>query len=440
MQHGKNEFSTNASLKARRDDALPAGLPSKSGVYVAKAENAELWDVEGKRYIDFIGGIGVLNVGHRHPKVVAAIKKQAEAFIHTSFGIAQYEVYVELAERLNRLAPGPTKKKTALFNSGAEAVENSVKFARRITGRPGVIAFEGAFHGRTLLATTLTGKSKPYKQGFGPLVPGIFHAPYPDEYHGVSVRTCISCLDHIFKTSIPVEEIAAIIVEPVQGEGGFNPAPAEFLQHLRKLADQNGIMLIADEIQSGMGRTGKMFAFEHAGVEPDMLCVAKSIAAGLPLSALIGKAELMDKIATGGMGSTYGGNPVACAAALAVLDIFEEEGLLNRANDIGAKVAASWRALANGDAKGHFGDVRQIGGMIAVECVKDGDAMKPNGDLAGKIQTEARDRGLIMTTAGAYAQCLRCLVPLTISDRHLDEGLAIFAEATKAAIASMPKA
>lgn len=436
MEYGKNEFATNAELKSRRDEALPVGLPSKSGVYVSKAENAELWDVEGKRYIDFIGGIGVLNVGHRHPKVVAAIKKQADAFLHTSFGIAQYEVYVELAERLNKLAPGPTKKKTALFNSGAEAVENAVKFARRITGRPGVIAFEGAFHGRTLLATTLTGKAKPYKQGFGPLVPAIFHAPYPDEYHGVSVKTCVACLDHIFKTAIPAEEVAAIIVEPVQGEGGFNAAPAEFLQHLRKVADQNGMLLIADEIQSGMGRTGKMFAFEHAGVEPDLLCVAKSIAAGLPLSALIGKAELMDKIAPGGMGSTYGGNPVACAAALAVLEIFEEEKLLERANAIGGKVARSWRSLQAGVAKGHFGDVRQIGGMIAVECVKDGDGSKPNGDLAGKIQAEARDRGLIMTTAGAYAQCLRCLVPLTISDSQLDEGLQIFAEATKAAIAA----
>ena len=343
MTHGKNEFTTNAALKVRRDDALPVGLPSKSGVYVSKAENAELWDVDGKRYIDFIGGIGVLNVGHRHPKVVAAIRKQADAFLHTSFGIAQYEVYVELAERLNKLAPGTTKKKTALFNSGAEAVENAVKFARRITGRPGVIAFEGAFHGRTLLATTLTGKAKPYKQGFGPLVPAIFHAPYPDDYHGVSVATCIACLDHIFKTAIPAEEVAAIIVEPVQGEGGFNAAPPAFLQHLRKLADQHGMLLIADEIQSGMGRTGKMFAFEHAGVEPDLLCVAKSIAAGLPLSALVGKAELMDKIAAGGMGSTYGGNPVACAAALAVLDIFEEEKLLARADVIGGKVAARIR-------------------------------------------------------------------------------------------------
>ncbi len=440
MDHGKNEFTTNAALKARRDDALPVGLPSKSGVYVAKAENAELWDVEGKRYIDFIGGIGVLNVGHRHPKVVAAIKRQAEEFIHTSFGIAQYEVYVELAERLNKLAPGPTKKKTVLFNSGAEAVENSVKFARRITGRPGVIAFEGAFHGRTLLATTLTGKAKPYKLGFGPLVPAIHHSPYPDVYHGVSVVSCVKYLEQIFKMSIPAEEVAAIIVEPVQGEGGFNAAPPEFLQHLRKIADQNGILLIADEIQSGMGRTGKMFAFEHAGVEPDLLCVAKSIAAGLPLSALVGKAELMDKIAAGGMGSTYGGNPVACAAALAVLEIFEEEKLLARANVIGERVAANWRCLQNGVAKGRFGDVRQFGGMIAVECVKDGDATKPDADLAAKIQTEARDRGLITTTAGAHAQCLRCLVPLTISDRLLDEGLTIFADATAAAISAQPAA
>lgn len=438
MDHGRNDFRTNEILKNRRNEALPAGLPSKSGVYVARAEGAELWDVEGKRYIDFIGGIGVLNVGHRHPKVVEAIKRQVDAFIHTSFGIAQYEVYVELAERLNKLAPGPTKKKTALFNSGAEAVENAIKFARRITGRPGVIAFEGAFHGRTLLATTLTGKSKPYKQGFGPLVPAIFHAPYPDAYHGVTLETCLRCLDHIFKTAIPVEEIAAIIVEPVQGEGGFNPGPKEFFQGLRRLCDENGILLVVDEIQSGMGRTGRMFAIEHSGVEPDMVCIAKSIAAGLPLSALTGKAELMDKIAAGGMGSTYGGNPVACAAALAVLDIFEDEGLLERAEEIGRRVADSWRALQDGPAKGRFGDVRQVGAMIAVECVKDGDPRKPDGDLAGKIQVEARDRGLIMTTAGAYAQCLRCLVPLTASDRLIDEGLEIFAAATRAALNPKP--
>ncbi|MEO1136275.1 MAG: aspartate aminotransferase family protein, partial [Pseudomonadota bacterium] len=359
MEHGKNEFATNESLKARRDEACPAGLPSKSGIYAARAKGAELWDVEGKRYIDFIGGIGVLNVGHAHPKVVEAVKKQTEQFIHTAFGIAQYESYVEVCEKLNRLTPGSTPKKTTLFNSGAEAVENSIKFARQITGRPGVIAFEGAFHGRTLLATTLTGKSKPYKVGFGPYVPAVFHAPYPDEYHGISVEGSLACLDHIFKTAINADEVAAMIVEPVQGEGGFNPAPKAFLEGLRRKCDENGIILVADEIQSGMGRTGKYFAFERAGVEPDFICVAKSIAAGLPLSALTGKADLIDKVVPGSMGSTYGGNPVACAAALAVFEIIEEEGLLRRAEEIGAHTEKRWRELQNGVGKGVVGDVRR---------------------------------------------------------------------------------
>ncbi|MEM1396963.1 MAG: 4-aminobutyrate--2-oxoglutarate transaminase [Pseudomonadota bacterium] len=431
-----NEFVSNEALKERRIEALPMGLPSKSGIYAAKAENAELWDVEGKRYIDFIGGIGVLNAGHRHPKVVQAIKDQADAFIHTCFGIAQYEVYVELAERLNRLAPGESPKKTALFNSGAEAVENCVKFARRITGRPGVIAFEGGFHGRTLLATTLTGKATPYKVGFGPLVPGVFHAPYPDTYHGISEATCISCLHHIFKTSIPVNEVACIVIEPVQGEGGFNAAPASFLKALRSLCDEHGILLVADEIQSGMGRTGKMFAIEHAGVEPDMIAAAKSIAAGIPLAAVIGKADLLDQIAPGGMGSTYGGNPIGCAAALAVLEIYEEEGLLERAVQIGEQVATRWRDLQSGVAKGVFGDVRQFGGMIAVECVHDDNPYRPNGAVAGEILMAARERGLLMTTAGSQAQCLRCLVPLTVSDDVLQQGLDIFEEATKQVLAS----
>lgn len=435
MDHGKNEFATNESLKARRDEACPAGLPSKSGIYAARAKGAELWDVEGKRYIDFIGGIGVLNVGHAHPKVVEAIKNQADDFLHTAFGIAQYESYVEVCEKLNRLTPGDTPKKTALFNSGAEAVENSVKFARQITGRSGVIAFEGAFHGRTLLATTLTGKSKPYKVGFGPYVPAVFHAPYPDEYHGISVEGSLACLDHIFKTAINANEVAAMIVEPVQGEGGFNPAPKAFLEGLRKKCDEHGILLIADEIQSGMGRTGKYFAFEKAGVEPDFICVAKSIAAGLPLSALTGKADLMDTVLAGSMGSTYGGNPVACAAALAVFDIIEEEGLLARAEAIGAQTEKRWKELQAGVGKGVIGDVRRVGGMMALEFVKDGDPMQPNGDVAGKILAEARARGLIMTTAGAYAQCLRSLVPLVISDEMLNEGLDIFADATEAVLA-----
>ncbi len=434
MDHGKNEFASNESLKARRDEACPIGLPSKSGIYAARAQGAELWDVDGKRYIDFIGGIGVLNVGHSHPKVVEAIKKQADDFLHTAFGIAQYESYVEVCEHLNRLTPGDTPKKTALFNSGAEAVENSVKFARQITGRPGVIAFSGAFHGRTLLATTLTGKSKPYKVGFGPYVPAVFHAEYPDAYHGVSVEDALASVEHIFKTTIRAEEVAAMIVEPVQGEGGFNPAPKAFLEALRKKCDAHGIMLIADEIQSGMGRTGKYFAFEKAGVEPDFICVAKSIAAGLPLSALTGKAELMDKVLAGSMGSTYGGNPVACAAALAVFNIIEEEGLLARAEEIGAQTEKRWKELQAGVGKGVIGDVRRVGGMMALEFVKDGDAKKPNGEIAAKILVEARARGLIMTTAGAYAQCLRSLVPLVISDEMLNEGLDIFADATEAAL------
>jgi 4-aminobutyrate aminotransferase len=434
MDHGKNEFQTNESLKARRDLACPAGLPSKSGVYAARGEGAELWDVEGKRYIDFLGGIGVLNVGHRHPKVIEAIQKQLDAFVHTAFGIAQYEVYIEVCERLNALAPGNTPKKTALFNSGAEAVENAVKFARQISGRPGVIAFEGAFHGRTLLATTLTGKAKPYKVGFGPYAPAVFHAPYPDRYHGVSVEAALAGIDHIFKAAINANEVAAMIVEPVQGEGGFTAAPREFLQALRAKCDEHGILLIADEIQSGMGRTGKFFAFEHAGVEPDFVCVAKSLAAGLPLSALTGKADLMDKVVPGSIGSTFGGNPVACAAALAVFDIIEEEGLLARAEAIGAKIESRWKELQGGAAKGVFGDVRRVGAMCAVELVKDGDSAKPNTDAAAAILAEARHRGLIMTTAGAYAQCLRSLAPLIISDALLDEGLDIFAEATEAVL------
>ncbi|MEM8935704.1 MAG: 4-aminobutyrate--2-oxoglutarate transaminase [Pseudomonadota bacterium] len=434
MEHGSNEFATNESLKARRDIACPVGLPSRSGIYATRAEGAEIWDVEGKRYIDFIGGIGVLNAGHRHPKVVAAIKEQADSFLHTAFGIAQYEIYVEVCERLNEAVKGPTPKKTVLFNSGAESVENSVKFARRITGRPGVIAFDGAFHGRTLLASTLTGKANPYKVGFGPLVPGVYHAPYPEAYHGVSVEDALAGLHKIFKSQIPANEVAAIIFEPVQGEGGFYAAPPEFLQALRTICDEHGILMIDDEVQSGMGRTGKMFAIEHSGVEPDMMCIAKSLGAGMPISALTGKAELMDQVAPGGMGSTYGGNPVACAAALAVMDVIEEEGLIQRADEIGARVEESWTALKEGAGQSIVGDVRRIGGMCAIEFVHDNDPGQPNGEAAGAIMLEARDRGLIMTTAGSSAQCLRCLTPLTISDAVLDEGLQIFEESAKAVI------
>ena len=433
-QHGKNEFASNESLKARRDAAIPVAMPSRSGIYAVRAEGAELWDADGKRYVDFIGGIGVLNVGHRHPKVVAAIKDQTDKFIHTAFGIAQYEVYVELAERLNALAPGDSPKKSVFLNSGAEAVEHAVKFARHITGRPGVICFEGSFHGRTLLATAMTGKTKPYKAGFGPFPPGIFHAPYPGE--GMDAGAALRCLDHILATEIAPEDVACIVIEPIQGEGGFIAAPHAFTQGLRALCDEHGILLIADEIQTGFARTGKLFATELAGVEPDLLVVAKSLAAGLPLSAVIGRADVIDKVSPGGMGSTYGGNPVACAAALAVLDVIEEEGLVQRAEEIGAAVEARWRAAGDGPAKARVGEVRRVGAMAAIEFSEDGDRSRPDGAFSGAVLGAARERGLIMTTAGRSQQVLRCLVPLTVSDAILNEGLDIFDAAIEDALKS----
>jgi len=436
-QTGTNEYPTNDLWVARRDQACPSGLPSKSGIYAAKAQGAELWDVEGKRYIDFIAGIGVLNVGHNHPKVMKAAKAQIDKVVHTCFGVAQYEPYVELAERLNGLVgevsgqTGGSAYKTMFMNTGSEATEQVCKFARRITGRPGLISFEGAFHGRTLLATALTGKAVPYKVGFGPLPSDVYHAPYPNEYKGMSAEGALNCLRHILETSVSPDNVAGIVIEPVQGEGGFIPAPVEFLKGLRQLCDEHGILFIADEVQTGFARTGKMFAIEHAGIEPDFLICAKSIAGGFPLSAVVGKAELFDKIAPGGMGSTYGGNPVACAAALAVLDVIEEEGLIERAEQIGAKVEAAWTELAQGVGKGTFGDVRRVGAMAAVEMVQDGDPNKPNGEAAAAIQVRARELGLITLTAGRKAQVIRTHVPLVTPDALVDEGLAIFAQATK---------
>ncbi|WOI53700.1 4-aminobutyrate--2-oxoglutarate transaminase [Parvularcula sp. LCG005] len=434
MAEGKNEYPSNELMVARRDAACPTGLPSKSGIYADRAQGAELWDIEGKRYIDFIAGIGVLNVGHRHPKVQEAIKAQLDKVVHTCFGVAQYESYVELAERLNALVPASEPMKTMFMNTGSEATEHVCKFARRITGRPGLISFEGAFHGRTLLATALTGKAVPYKTGFGPLPSDVYHAPYPNEYKGMTAQMALNCLHAIFETSIRPEDVAGIIIEPVQGEGGFIPAPNEFLQGLRDICTRHGIMFIADEVQTGFARTGSMFAIEKSGIEPDFLVCAKSIAGGLPLSAVIGKASLFDKIEAGGMGSTYGGNPVACAAALAVLDVIEEEGLIQRAEEIGAKIEARWTELQNGVAKGVFGDVRRVGAMAAVECVTDGNAHQPNPEAAAAIQAKARELGLIFLTAGKKGQVIRTHVPLVISDALLDEGLDVFSDAVKAVL------
>ncbi|MEM1409122.1 MAG: aspartate aminotransferase family protein [Pseudomonadota bacterium] len=431
---GSNEYPSNALLVARRNEACPVGLPSKSGIYAERAQGAEMWDVEGRRYIDFIAGIGVLNLGHNHPRVVAAAKAQLDKVIHTCFGVAQYEPYIALAERLNAIVSkgggGHTAYKTIFMNTGSEVTEHVCKFARRVTGRSHLIAFEGSFHGRTLLATALTGKSRPYKEGFGPLPSDVHHAPYPDQYKGVSPEDAIAGLKRIMETACAPEDVAAVLIEPVQGEGGFVPAPRAYLQALRDLCTEHGIMFIADEVQTGFARTGTMFAIEQSGVEPDFLVCAKSIAGGLPLAAVVGKAELFDSIAPGGMGSTFGGNPVACAAALAVLDVIEEEGLLQRAEEIGAKVEARWRELAAGVAKGTFGDVRRIGAMAAVEMVHDDDPSKPNGDAAAKIQMRARELGLITLTAGRKAHVIRTHVPLVASDSLIDEGLDIFAQAT----------
>ncbi|MEM9422676.1 MAG: aspartate aminotransferase family protein [Pseudomonadota bacterium] len=429
MPEGTNEFLSNELMVARRQAACPVGLPSKSGVYADRAEGAELWDVEGRRYIDFIGGIGVLNVGHRHPKVVEAIKAQADKVLHTCFGVAQYEPYVELAERLNKLMSPSDTYKTMFMNTGTEVTEQVCKFARRITGRSGLIAFEGAFHGRSLLATALTGKTS-YKTDFGPFPPAIFHAPYPNEYSGISVEDALNALKRIFETSIAATDVAGIIIEPVQGEGGFIPAPNAFLHGLREICDQHGIMFIADEVQTGFARTGHMFAIERSGVVPDFLVCAKSIAAGMPLAAVIGKGGLFDKLPAGSMGSTYGGNPVSCAAAIAVLDVIEEEGLIQRAEAIGAKVEARWTELQQGVAKGVFGDVRRVGAMAAVELVKDGDPHKPNAEMAVAIQTKARELGLIFLTAGQSGHVIRTHIPLVASDDVVDEGLDLFAQAT----------
>ena len=336
-------MTTNADLLERRAASVPRGVAHAAAIFPARAANAELWDVEGRRYIDFAGGIGVLNTGHRHPRVMAAVDEQLRRFTHTAFQVMPYEPYVALAERLNALAPGRFPKKSIFFSTGAEAVENGVKIARAVTNRPGVIAFTGSFHGRTLFTLGLTGKVVPYKTGFGPFSGDVYHVPFPMEYHGVTTSQAVHALELLFKSDVESERIAAIVVEPVQGEGGFYVAPFEFLRHLRDICDRYGIVFVADEIQSGFARTGKMFAIEHSGVVPDLIAVAKSLAGGFPLSGVVGKSEIMDAPLPGGLGGTYGGNPVACAAALAVLGVIEEEKLLDRSLEIGSPCSRTIR-------------------------------------------------------------------------------------------------
>ena len=421
---------TNADWQARRQAAIPRGVYTMLPVFVAKAENAELWDVEGRRYIDFASGIAVLNIGHMHPRVKAAVAAQLEKFSHTCFQINPYPEYVQLAERLNQLAPGPTPKKTIFFNSGAEAVENAVKIARAHTRRNGVIAFSGAFHGRTMMAMSLTGKVLPYKAGFGTLPGEVYHLPYPIAYHGVSVEHTLAALDTLLHADLDPSQIAAMVIEPVQGEGGFYIAPPEFLQALRAVCDQHGIVLIIDEVQSGFARTGKLFAIEHAGIEPDLMTVAKSMGGGFPISGVIGKAEIMDAPMPGGLGGTYAGSPISCAAALAVLDVIEDEQLCARADQVGNLLRSLLEEMrADPRLQPLIGEIRGVGAMVAMELVADGDAAKPSAALTKLLVHACAQRGLVVLACGVRSNVIRFLMPLTISDELLREGVGILREA-----------
>ncbi len=420
-------MSTNASLQERKNKVFAVGQGNLAQAFIERGQNAEMWDVEGNRYIDFAAGIAVLNTGHCHPKVIEAVKGQVENLTHTCITVTPYEPAVELAEKLVDIAPISGDKKAIFVTTGAEAVENCVKIARAHTGRPGVIAFNGAFHGRTNMTMALTGKVVPYKAKFGPFPAGVYHAPYPNELHGVSIEDSLKALKMLFACDIEASQVAAIIIEPVQGEGGFYQAPAEFLKELRKICDEHGIMLIADEIQNGFGRTGKMFAIEHAGVEPDLMTMAKGIAGGFPLSAVVGKAAVMDSSPAGGLGGTYAGSPVACAAALAVLDVIKEEKLVERAAAIGEQMNQRLSAMKEEHSQ-VIGNVRNLGAMVAMELIQNGDIDQPNPELTKALVAAAPKHGLILLSCGIRANVIRFLPALTMSDEVLNEGLDILAK------------
>lgn len=416
-------MASNLELQRRKELAMARGQGNLSPVYVERADNAELWDVEGRRYIDFGSGIAVVNTGHGHPKVKAAVQAQVERFTHTCVMVSPYASAVELAERLNAVVPIPDAK--AMFvTTGAEAVENAVKIARAYTGRPGVIAFHGGFHGRTSLCMGLTGKIAPYKAGFGPFPGDIYHAPFPIEYHGVSVADSLRAIDQLFKVDIEPGRVAAMIVEPVQGEGGFYPVPPGFLAQLRGICDAHGIVLICDEIQTGFARTGRMFAVEYDGIEPDLMTLAKGMAGGFPLAAVVGRASIMDAPQPGGLGGTYGGSPVGCAAALAVLDVIDEERLCERAEAIGNTIMARLEQLQAAHPQ-RIGHLRNRGAMVAMELVKQGDPDQPDPDLTKALVQRAVQAGLVLLSCGVRGNVIRILVPLTISDAVLNEGLDI---------------
>jgi 4-aminobutyrate aminotransferase/(S)-3-amino-2-methylpropionate transaminase len=422
-------MSTNSDLHRRRQSAVPRGVTNSLSVYADRGANAELWDVEGRRFIDFASGISVLNTGHLHPKIKAALAGQLERFVHTCFQVTPYESYIALAERLNAAAPGATPKKTIFLSTGAEAVENAIKIARFHTRRSALIAFSGGFHGRTLACISLTGKVLPYKAGFGPMLPEIYHLPFPIPYHGVTVEHSLAALEQLFKADLDPARVAAIIIEPVLGEGGFYAAPAELLRKLRALCDQHGIVLIIDEIQSGFARTGRMFAIEYSGIEPDLMVVAKSIAGGVPLSAVIGKEAIMDAPAPGGLGGTFAGSPLACAAGLAVLDVIRDEDLAKRALHVGHFMTSRLKGLQV--RYPCIGDVRGLGAMVAIELVKNGRAEQPNAELTSQLVQAAGRAGLIILACGIYSNVIRFLAPLTISDALLKEGFNLLEQALR---------
>ncbi|MCK8782520.1 4-aminobutyrate--2-oxoglutarate transaminase [Rhizobium sp. NTR19] len=425
-------MATSSNLHSRQKAAVAGGVGTR-GIFADKALNAELWDVEGRRFIDFAAGIAVNNTGHRNPTVMKAVAEQADRFTHTCFHVAPYEGYIRLAERLNEIAPTGTKNQTVLVTTGAEAVENAVKIARAYTGRAGIIAFSGAFHGRTMLGMALTGKVMPYKKNFGPFPADIYHAPFPNPFLDYSSEQAIAELERLFASDVDPARIAAFIVEPVQGEGGFNVAPREFLVRLREIADSHGIVLIADEIQAGMARTGKMFGFEHAGVKPDLVTMAKGLAGGFPLSAVTGKAEIMNAAHPGGLGGTYAGNPLAVAAANAVLDLIEKEKLCDRAAEIGRRISERLNAIASRQGMERIGEVRGLGAMVAFELVEDRQSKAAAPHITTRIVAEAEARGLILLSCGTRLNVIRLLPPLTIEWDVLEEGLAILEASIEAA-------
>lgn len=427
-------MTSNQEFETRRDNAVARAIAYSSTFVAERAENAEVWDVEGNRYVDFGGGIGCQNVGHRDERVVAAVKDQLDRLTHTCFQVTPYESYIALAERLNALLPGDFAKKSLFFSAGGEAVENAVKIARYHTGRPALITFTNGYHGRSYMGMGLSARMVPFKQGFRPFPTEIYRLPFPDDFHGVSLDDTKRAFKTLFRSDCPPDQIAAIFFEPVQGEGGYNIATPDFIAYLRDLCDAHDIVLVADEIQTGIGRTGKMFAMEHFGVSPDLTCIGKSIGGGLPISGVVGRADIIDTVPPGGLGGTFGGNPIACAAALTVLDVIEADGLLQRGLEMGAMIDGRLRTMARRNVLNRIGDVRALGCMNAIEIVTDRESREPDGDLTARIVASALKKGLILITAGPTRNVIRLLVPLSAPTALVEEGLDILESALEEAM------